>query len=273
MSEMSSSFLVVHSTAVEIWLFATTIVTFWTAEVFSLPTRASDKLRHTAGNALFILTALPIQLVMVTFCAAVSKWTAQHHWGLVYSTPNFENPLVKYGLMFLLLDFLDYVYHVIMHQVPAFWRFHRTHHMDRAVDVSTTVREHPGETFIRNCFLIFWVFLTGASIEILIIRQTAQTVMNLWSHMAIPLPGRSARILGGALVTPNWHHIHHHARLPFTDRNYGDVFIIWDRLFGTFAALPAHEIKFGLDAPELTPLVGAMTDVLPDITFPQTRGA
>ncbi|MSR12961.1 MAG: sterol desaturase family protein [Gammaproteobacteria bacterium] len=195
---------------------------------------------------MFILTALPIQTVMMLLCLSVSSWTTDHQWGLVYSLPNAEHPLIKYGLMFIFLDFLDYVYHVTMHNVKAFWRFHLVHHSDQAVDVSTTVREHPGESFIRNCFLILWVFLTGASLEILLLRQLAQTTANLSSHSSIRLPPLAARVVGWLFITPNLHHVHHHFQLPATNRNYGDVFSLWDRLFGTFANLTLADTQFGL---------------------------
>jgi sterol desaturase/sphingolipid hydroxylase (fatty acid hydroxylase superfamily) len=109
------------------------------------------------------------------------------------------------------------------------------------------VREHPGETFVRNCFLIVYVVLCGASIEVLILRQTAQTVANLCSHTALRLPPRTARVVGWLFITPNLHHAHHHFMLPTTNRNYGDVFSIWDRVLGTFTNLAREDTVFGLN--------------------------
>lgn len=149
--------------------------------------------------------------------------------------------------MFFALDLLDYIYHRAMHYVPLFWRFHLLHHTDLAVDVSTTVREHPGETFIRNCFLMLWVFLTGASIEILVFRQMIETAANIFAHTSLRLPPRLARIVGFLFVTPNFHHAHHHFQMPSTNNNFGDVFSVWDRLFGTFTILSNQKIVFGLD--------------------------
>jgi len=183
----------------------------------------------------------------MTVCLWLAAWTAKSSWGLVYLLPHARGPLVKYLLMFIALDFLDYLYHVAMHFVPIFWRFHLVHHSDLVVDVSTTVREHPGETVLRNVFLICWVLLCGASTEILIMRQTAETVANLLAHTSLRLPARLARVLGWLFITPNLHHAHHHFQMPSTNRNFGDVFSIWDRLFGTFIELPRDETIFGLD--------------------------
>jgi len=232
----------------ELFLFALIMIAVWLAEKMILAESASAKWRHTLINSLFIASALPIQICMMLFCLGLAKWTARHNWGLVHLLPNANHPLIKYGLMFIGLDFLDYVYHLAMHRVPVFWRFHFVHHTDLTVDVSTTVREHPGETLIRNGFLIFWVFLCGASVEILILRQTVETVANLLAHTSLRLPPGPGRIMGWLLITPNLHHAHHHFRLPATNHNYGDVFSIWDRLFGTFIDLPREDTVFGLEA-------------------------
>ena len=231
----------------QIALFALIMTSVWLVEKSVLAQSTREKWRHTWINSLFVLSALPIQILMMTFSVGLAKWTTEDRWGLVYQLPHAENPFIKYGLMFVALDFLDYIYHLTMHRVPAFWRFHLVHHSDRTVDVSTTVREHPCETVIRNAFLIVWVFLCGASAEILVVRQTVETVANLFAHTSLRLPPRLASIAGWLFITPNLHHAHHHCNLPATNCNYGDVFSVWDRLFGTFVDLARDDTVFGLD--------------------------
>ena len=103
------------------------------------------------------------------------------------------------------------------------------------------------ETLIRNGFLMLWVLLCGASVEILILRQSVETVANIFAHTSLRLRPRPARMLGWLFITPNLHHAHHHFQMPATNCNYGDVFSIWDRLFGTFINLSREETVFGLD--------------------------
>jgi sterol desaturase/sphingolipid hydroxylase (fatty acid hydroxylase superfamily) len=229
---------------IQLLVFAGVASGLWLAEWRLAP---DAKLRRTGINALFILTALPIQFLMTLGCFAMSKWTAEAHWGLIYCFPDADNPAIKYGVMFFGLDFLDYVYHRIMHYVPLFWRFHLLHHSDLTVDVSTTAREHPGETLIRNGFLILWVLISGASVEILLLRQIAESAANIFAHTSLLVPDRLARILGWLIITPNLHHAHHHFRRPATNRNFGDIFSIWDRIFGTLIVVPRQEIVFGID--------------------------
>ena len=240
-------FLTRHPSSTQLALFALIMISMWLIEHFILAQCVLTKWRHTLFNALFIAPALPIQIVMMALCVELAHGVQEHHWGLVRLLPNADNPFIRYGAMFVVLDFLDYVYHFAMHQVPGFWRFHLVHHTDEALDVSTTVREHPGETLIRNAFLMLWVFLTGASVEVLILRQTAETAVNILSHTSFRLPARPAQILGWLFITPNLHQTHHHFERPATNCNFGDVFSIWDRLFGTFLELAREETVYGLD--------------------------
>jgi len=227
--------------------FISVFAVTWVLEKRALKQPAFDKARHTSFNLVFLALAMPIQLVMIAICLGVAQWTSVHHWGLLWLLPDATSPWLRYGAMFLVLDFLDYVYHYLAHRVPALWRLHLVHHSDEAVDVSTTFREHPGETFVRTCFLILWVFLCGAPIALLVLRQTFESIANVSQHFVFRLPPRAARLMGLVFVTPNLHHVHHHFRLPGTDCNYGDVFSIWDRLFGTYVADPGEAILFGVD--------------------------
>jgi sterol desaturase/sphingolipid hydroxylase (fatty acid hydroxylase superfamily) len=241
------TFFVENAGSSQTLIFAVVISGLWTVEKLVLAEPRADKIRHAALNSLFILSALPIELVCSIACIGLAAWVTTHHWGLLYSLPYYDSAWVKYGVMFVVLDLLDYVYHRTMHHIPSFWRFHLVHHTDTIVDASTTVREHPGETTIRNGFLFVWILITGASFEVLVLRQTVQTICTIFAHSAFRLPAGPARVFGWVFITPNLHHVHHHFELPYTNCNYGDVFSIWDRLFGTFANLSAEETVFGLD--------------------------
>jgi sterol desaturase/sphingolipid hydroxylase (fatty acid hydroxylase superfamily) len=243
----AKTFLIEHACSTQVSLFITILTSLWIIEKHVSAEPARGKWRHSSVNALFILTALPIQIGPTVLLIGLSAWVTTHQWGLVFLLPNASNPWIKYGLMFIALDFLEYVYHVTMHRVAGFWRFHLVHHTDLKLDVSTTVREHPGETVLRNSFQLMWVFICGASFEVIVLRQTVQTLSNILAHTALRLPAGPGRVLGWIFITPNLHHVHHHFELPYTNRNYGDVFSIWDRLFGTFTELAAEATVFGLD--------------------------
>ena len=222
----------------------------WIAEAAWLDQSLRDKLRHTSVNALFMSGALPVQAFMMPLCLGLAAWVSRYHMGIVSLLPDAGSPWIKYGAMFFALDALDYVYHSVMHRIPFFWRLHRVHHSDPALDVSTTFREHPGETLVRNCFLMAWILCTGASAEVLLLRQSVETAANILAHSAVRIPPGAAKMLGWCFITPNLHHVHHHFQRPATNSNFGDVFSFWDRLFGTYMHLEAQEIVFGLDTDE-----------------------
>jgi len=241
------SFFSHHEDLTQVILYAGIITSLWFAEVMVSSEGALNKWKHSTVNALFIFTALPIQLLLTTFVILISKWTIAHHWGLITFIPYHNNPWVYYTSLFVLLDLCEYIYHVTMHKVEALWRFHLVHHSDLNVDVSTTTREHPLETGIRTCFLMLWVFICGPAIGVLILRQTFQSFSNIIAHTQFRLPEKVNRVVGLVFITPNLHHVHHHYQLPYTDCNYGDVLSIWDRLFGTFGKLSKEETVFGID--------------------------
>jgi sterol desaturase/sphingolipid hydroxylase (fatty acid hydroxylase superfamily) len=236
-----------HASSLQCALFLLIFAAGWITEkiVFAQPT--AGKLRHSAFNMAFLAVVTPVQLVTIAICIAVAQWNTAHHWGLVYLLPHADSAWIQLGLMFLVLDFLDYAYHRTAHRFPVLWRLHLVHHSDQAVDVSTTFREHPAETLIRVSFLTLAVFVCGASLPVLILRQTVESVANISQHITFRLPPRAARGLGWLFVTPNLHHAHHHFQAPGTDCNYGDVFSIWDRLFGTFTPMLPEDIVFGVD--------------------------
>ena len=204
------------------------------------------KWKHFLTNAMFMAFDAPVQFIMGIGFVFATTWVSTHNFGLLNSlqiNTGWESVLAS----FLILDFFEYVYHVVMHKVKRFWMFHVVHHADRVVDVSTTLREHPGETAIRLTSLLLWVFLSGATFWAILFRQFVQIFSNVFAHANFRLPEKVDKIVSLVFVTPNVHHVHHHYQLPYTDSNYGDVLTIWDRLFGTFMTLPANETIFGID--------------------------
>lgn len=237
-----------HAVSIQIALYAALIVSLWLAETWFADQPAAGKWRHSATNLTLMLAALPVEVATSLAMVAASEWATAHRWGLLHLLPGADSPWIRIGLIVVVLDFLDYASHRAMHGLSFCWRFHLIHHTDPAVDVSTTVREHPGETVIRNVILIGCVLLCGAPMEALVIRQLGLTFFNLTAHSRFRLPAGLARIVGWLFITPNLHHVHHHNVLPFTNRNYGDIFSVWDRLFGTLADLPREQLVFGLDS-------------------------
>ena len=157
-------------------------------------------------------------------------------------------PLAHVAVAVLALDFAFYVAHVAMHKLPAFWRFHRVHHSDPAVDVTTSVRQHPGEGVIRYLFLAAFALPLGVSPGAFAIYRLAVALSALLEHANLQVPARLDTLLSLVFTWPNLHKVHHSRDARFTDTNYGNLVSWWDRLFATFT--PAREgakVAYGLD--------------------------
>jgi sterol desaturase/sphingolipid hydroxylase (fatty acid hydroxylase superfamily) len=73
-----------------------------------------------------------------------------------------------------------------------------------------------------------------------------------FTHANVSLPTSLDKTLSYVIVTPDMHKFHHHNQLPWTDSNYGNVFSIWDRLFGTFTYRNVKDIVYGIDIADHT---------------------
>jgi sterol desaturase/sphingolipid hydroxylase (fatty acid hydroxylase superfamily) len=157
-------------------------------------------------------------------------------------------PLVTTLVVLLVLDFSFYVAHVAMHAIPAFWRFHRVHHSDPLVDVTTTIRQHPGEGVIRYAFMGTFAVALGASPEAFAVYRVWSAVGGLLEHANVRVPRWLGDALSVVTTWPDMHKVHHSRVAGETDTNYSNIFSVWDRLFGTFTpAWRGVDVAYGLD--------------------------
>jgi sterol desaturase/sphingolipid hydroxylase (fatty acid hydroxylase superfamily) len=162
----------------------------------------------------------------------------------VLALPGWARALVA----LLVLDFSFYVAHVAMHRFPVLWRFHRVHHADPAVDVTTTIRQHPGEGVIRYAFTAAFALPLGASPAEFLLYRSAVAICGLLEHANLRIPRRLDDLLSLVFTFPTVHKVHHSRDARFTDTNFGNLVSWWDRGLGTFT--PAREgraVRYGLD--------------------------
>lgn len=240
-------YLLNHIFQFQIILFFCVLLFFWILEFFYFSENIKPKLSHTFLNAKFLFFVIPVQFSLSVLVLFAANYIEVKNWGLMFLLPISKNSFLFFIISFVILDFFDFLYHFMMHKTPLFWKFHQVHHSDLDMDISTTVREHPGETFIRVSYSILVICIIGATPWVLIFKQFIQSVSNIISHSKTKLPKKVNNIVSKVFVTPNTHHIHHHYQLPYTDSNFGDVLTIWDQLFSTFYNLKQSEIICGVD--------------------------
>ncbi len=187
----------------------------------------------------FILPVLPVGM------AAVS-W--EQGWGIL-STPHLPF-WGKVLLAVVALDFVIYLQHALFHHVPILWRFHRMHHTDLDVDVTTGNRFHPLEIVVSACIKVAAVALTGAPALAVVVFEVVLNATSQFNHGNIRIPVSVDRYLRLFVVTPDMHRVHHSVIPCETNSNFGFNLPWWDRLCGTYRPQPekGHSgMSIGLD--------------------------
>jgi sterol desaturase/sphingolipid hydroxylase (fatty acid hydroxylase superfamily) len=204
------------------------------------PAPKGGSVRVIANFALGLLDALILAALPVSTLLAAS-WARDHGFGAL-NLVAWPRPL-EAAIALAAWSLAIYLIHVAAHRLPWLWRLHRIHHADTAVDLSTGLRHHPLEVLVNALLLAGLAMLLGLDPAAIAVYAVAAAGFALWTHANLRLPGWLERGLRLALVTPAMHHVHHSARREETDSNYGDVILLWDRLFGTCRTLPLAEVR------------------------------
>jgi sterol desaturase/sphingolipid hydroxylase (fatty acid hydroxylase superfamily) len=201
---------------------------------------------HAVRNLLLTAVFLGVNLLLSPLSPLSTGFVTTTQFGLSYWLG--LSPLAQLVVGIVGLDLFAYFAHVTMHRIPALWRFHRVHHSDAEVDVTTAFREHPGETLWRIFWHIAGVIVFGTPMWVLITYLTLSAMNGQLEHANIRVPAKLDRWLRLLFVTPNMHKVHHMRHLPETDMNYSNLLSIWDRLGETYSHGPDFaRLHYGLD--------------------------
>lgn len=223
------------------------LAALWTWEtLFPLIHGRSGRMRHAGRNiAVALLNTAVLALLFGAATVGVASWTAERQIGLL----NWLGVPSPWRLLpaLLLLDGWLYAWHRLNHRVPLLWRFHRMHHADAEMDVTTATRFHLGEHLGAATLRLGLIPLFGVNVVEIVLYEILVVAVTMFHHANISL-GRLDGLLRLVIVTPRMHQIHHSRWRPETDSNYSTLFSIWDRLFRTFRMRPGSEpVELGLD--------------------------
>jgi sterol desaturase/sphingolipid hydroxylase (fatty acid hydroxylase superfamily) len=192
------------------------------------------------------LRALALALPLLAVGAAVDAQA--QGWGVMNAL---DLPLwLAVLLTVLIFDFAIWAQHLITHKVPFLWRFHRVHHADRDIDVTTAIRFHPVEIALSMLLKIGLVYLLGAPALGIILFEIILNGTAMFNHANIRLPQWADAVLRRVIVTPDMHRVHHSVDRAEHDSNYGFALSIWDQIFGTYIPQPKRgheEMTIGLE--------------------------
>jgi sterol desaturase/sphingolipid hydroxylase (fatty acid hydroxylase superfamily) len=192
-----------------------------------------QRLRHDLRN--LVVGGLNLTVIGLGFSAAtasVAAWAERTQFGLLnrWAGP----PWVELPVALLLFDAWMYLWHRANHAVPFLWRFHRMHHSDPAVDMTTALRFHFGEIAISSTVRLAVIPLLGLHLWEVILYETILLPVIAFHHSNVALPEAWDHWLRTVIVSPNMHRIHHSDWQPETDSNFASIFSWWDRLGRTF---------------------------------------
>jgi len=206
----------------------------------------NSRVRHALPNVALTLILVLTNLALSFSSAYLAGFSVRNGVGLF--------PLVGISvwtqaiLGVLALDLFAYFAHVLLHKSWLGWQFHRVHHSENAVDVTTAFRQHPGETVWRLLWQLAAIVVFGIPLWIVIMYLILSAFNAQMEHANIQMNSRLDRCLRLVIVTPHMHKAHHSRDQKETDSNYSNIFSFWDRLFGTYTAqIDFRNLRYGLD--------------------------
>jgi sterol desaturase/sphingolipid hydroxylase (fatty acid hydroxylase superfamily) len=239
------------------------LVLFWIMEgiipLFRLKYR---KVPHAGLNLFFTFTTVVVNFAFAILIVEASRYAVANKFGLLYLV---NLPVWLFAILgLLIMDLISaYWIHYIQHQVKWMWKFHLVHHTDTWVDTTTANRHHPGESVFRASFTLLAVVVTGAPMWLVFLYQSLSAAFSQFNHANIHLPRWIDKPLSWIIVSPDMHKVHHHHTQPLTDTNYGNIFSIWDRLFGTFVYVKDMDtLHYGIDTHPLEKEHNNMSNLL-----------
>ncbi|WP_010089224.1 sterol desaturase family protein [Burkholderia ubonensis] len=149
--------------------------------------------------------------------------------------PDWFTGVTAFVIDIFIMDCLNYLIHLSAHKIPVLWRFHTLHHLDMHIDSTTGFRQHFGEKFLVLAIRLPVMYAFAIPYKTVIAFEVISFCVTTFHHSNINIPEKFERALSKIFVMPTFHNIHHGREVEYTDTNYGFIFSIWDRLFGTYS--------------------------------------
>ena len=198
--------------------------------------------KETAVNIYLNLLNAGIDLLLRLFIAF-----ALLNFFYGYHLPVTWHPVVYWCVLLLGEDLLFWTEHYADHHIRVFWAVHVTHHSSPEYNLSTGFRSSVFMPVYKYMYFIPLVLLNFRPMDIVFMYSVTQIYGILVHTQSIK---KLPRWIEYIFVTPSHHRVHHASNIPYLDRNMGMVFIIWDRLFGTFTEEMPEEVPYyGLTKP------------------------
>jgi len=238
--------LVDHSSGMAITeaLFATAMILFFILLIMER-LRPYQRYSNKISKESFVTntTAFLVNNVILTVLRASSLFFVAQQFSTFGLLSGMSDGPMKWLMSFLLFDLAIYVWHFASHKYGFLWRFHKIHHSDKSINVSTGFRFHVFDLLLEIFYKCLFVILVGVNAYVVLAIEVVELFFVFFHHANVTWPFEHA--ISQVIITPSLHRVHHSALRSDHDSNYGIVLSIWDRLFGTRKELIPE--KIGLD--------------------------
>jgi sterol desaturase/sphingolipid hydroxylase (fatty acid hydroxylase superfamily) len=194
------------------------------------------------ADALYLPTTSAVAALMRPAVATVgvlaAGWLSErfgaslwpHRWPLA----------AQLALSWVVVELFAYWPHRWLHEVPLLWRLHATHHSPERLYWLNATRAHPLEHVFRSTFNMLPLALAGASTELIALQAITDAVVGLFQHANVDIRLGPLNYVFSAAPVHRWHHSRSRGE---ADHNYGDNFIFWDLVFGTYYHPREREVE------------------------------
>lgn len=219
----------------------------WSLESFlPLKSYAPDRFRRVLPNVLLTILLIATKLLLSFATVQLVLLAHANKFGLLFFVK--PSPWIVLILGVIVMDLFSYFAHLLLHKSWLGWQFHRVHHSDNDVNVTTAFRQHPGETVWRVLWQVLAIVIFGVPLGVVAVYLTISALNAQLEHANIRVNDSLDRWLRLIFVTPNMHKVHHSRHQHQTDTNYSNIFSVWDRLFGTYTrTADLRTLSYGLN--------------------------
>lgn len=211
------------------------------------PPTVSRPRRWLANLPLSVVNGVIYHLLYTSAIVGLASTVRERKLGLLQA---FDLPgWLQVLLGVLILDFFIYLWHLLTHMLPFLWRFHRVHHSDPNMDVTTANRFHLGEFLVTGLIRLGVIYTFGIGLAAYVLFEILVNLAVQFHHSSIRVPAWFERLWVVLFVPPFLHRIHHSIKVPEQNSNYGVIFSLWDRMLGTLKReVDQESIVIGLKA-------------------------
>ena len=196
----------------------------------------SKAIRWVNNLGIVFFNTFLVWLIFPFVAVGMALFTSNQGWGIFNY---FELPFWFVVIAsVVIMDFVIYLQHVMVHAVPALWRLHRVHHADLDFDVTTGGRFHPLEIILSMLIKFATIIVLGPPVLAVVIFEVILNGTAMFNHSNVRLPLNLDRVLRWIVVTPDMHRVHHSVEDDEANSNFGFNLPWWDRLFGTYRNQP-----------------------------------